>query len=66
MSKKIMSHDLAKQMLSEPNSVVMVNGDSNACETEELTDDTLEFGSKDNGDHAGGVTDATRWIKLGR
>lgn len=66
MSKKIMSHELAQKMLGEPNLVVMVNGDPNACETEELTDETLEFGSKDNGDHAGGVTHATSWIKLGK
>ncbi|MFT5715997.1 MAG: hypothetical protein ACI9T7_000170 [Oleiphilaceae bacterium] len=26
----------------------------------------LEFGSKENGDHAGGITDATSWIKLGK
>lgn len=66
MSKIIMSHDLANKLLNEPNSVVMVNGDFNASETEELTEETLEFGSKENGDHAGGVTEATSWIKLGR
>ncbi|EGQ8547962.1 hypothetical protein FG297_22520 [Vibrio alginolyticus] len=66
MSKKLMSHDLARMLLEQPNQVVMVNGDPNACETEELTEDTVEFGSKENGDHAGGVTNANTWIKLGR
>ncbi|ENM5835051.1 hypothetical protein NTH44_003143 [Vibrio metoecus] len=66
MSKRIMSHELAKMLLEQPNQVVMVNGDHNACETEELTAATFEVGSKENGDHAGGRTDAECWIKLGR
>ncbi len=43
MSKKLISHDLARMLLEQPNQVVMVNGD-----------------------HAGGVTNANTWIKLGR
>jgi hypothetical protein len=44
----------------------MVNADFNACETEELTEETFEHGSLEKLDHAGGVTDAAQWIKLGR
>lgn len=66
MTKKIMSHELAEMLLAQPNQVVMVNGDHNACETEELTTDTFEIGSTKDGDFAGGRTDAKRWIKLGR
>lgn len=66
MSKIITSHSLAKKLLEQPDMVVMVNADFNACETEELTEETFEQGSLENSDHAGGVTDATQWIKLGR
>ncbi|EHD1698835.1 hypothetical protein JR728_004496 [Vibrio vulnificus] len=66
MTEKIMSHELARMLLEQPNQVVMVNGDHNACETTELTHETFELGRKEDGDCAGGRTDADRWVKLGR
>ena len=66
MSKKITSHELARMLLAKPDMVVMVNGDFNACETEELTEVNFECGTLENGDDAGGVIDATSWIKIGR
>jgi hypothetical protein len=66
MPKKITSHALAKLLLEQPDMVVMVNADFNASEAEELTEETLALGSLKNSDHAGGVTDADQWIKLGR
>lgn len=46
MSKKLMSHDLERMLLEQPTQVVMVNGDHNACETEELTEDTVNLEQK--------------------
>jgi len=62
----ILAHELAERLLEGPNFIVMVNADPNACETEELTEELLEFGSLADGDHPGGYTDSKKWVKIGR
>lgn len=61
----ITSHELAKKLLKMPDMPVMVNADTYASETTELSEETFKIGELVKGDLTGGLTSPAMWVKLG-